>query len=207
MSNVVVPGGDQERLFAAVRTAGAGGSVHVPGTSSTERGKIVENMTLAGLIDIKTLPDGTLSGGVPSYAVGTKVSLTDRSSWEATVAVLRDDDDDLDALVDEDELLARDGLDSADLPGKGNGCDSSVAQGKRKACKDCTCGLAEELSGEAKKVDGSGLLDTKNAEKSSCGNCSLGDAFRCASCPYLGLPPFKPGERITVSDSLMTSDI
>lgn len=39
--------------------------------------------------------------------------------------------------------------------------------GKRKACKDCSCGLAEELAGETKIS----AVNSANA-KSSCGNVS-----------------------------------
>lgn len=40
--------------------------------------------------------------------------------------------------------------------------------GKRKACKDCSCGLAEELSGE-----GDSSTVGKQAPTSSCGSVSI----------------------------------
>lgn len=38
--------------------------------------------------------------------------------------------------------------------------------GKRKACKDCSCGLAEELSGET-------VSENVPVQKSSCGSVSF----------------------------------
>jgi hypothetical protein len=91
---------------------------------------------------------------------------------------------------------------------------------RKKACKGCSCGLAELEAEESKsgkvvmlsgQVDGEAIVvgqdekqrlmeAAKNASKatSSCGSCFLGDAFRCASCPYLGLPAFKPGEKVEI---------
>lgn len=81
---------------------------------------------------------------------------------------------------------------------------------RRRACKDCTCGLAQKLEAEdkAKRAEADSNLAKLTADDlaevdftvqgkvGSCGNCALGDAFRCDGCPYIGLPAFKPGEEV-----------
>jgi len=84
---------------------------------------------------------------------------------------------------------------------------------KKRACKGCTCGLADfettlmvapGIDGEVVEVNRSErdrlIQAAKEAPKasSSCGSCFLGDAFRCAGCPYMGLPAFKPGEKVEI---------
>jgi len=115
----------------------------------------------------------------------------------ATAWKLNGNDDEED-LIDEDALLDEDDLKKPD-PASLKVCGTTKL---RKACKDCSCGLAEEIAGEANTVP----KDT-SAAKSSCGSCYLGDAFRCATCPYLGTPAFKPGEKVQLSDSMLNADI
>ncbi|CAN2389318.1 Component of the cytosolic iron-sulfur (Fe-S) protein assembly (CIA) machinery. Required for the maturation of extramitochondrial Fe-S proteins. Part of an electron transfer chain functioning in an early step of cytosolic Fe-S biogenesis. Electrons are transferred to the Fe-S cluster from NADPH via the FAD- and FMN-containing protein ndor1. Has anti-apoptotic effects in the cell. Involved in negative control of cell death upon cytokine withdrawal. Promotes development of hematopoietic cells [Pristimantis euphronides] len=96
-------------------------------------------------------------------------------------------------LLDSDELLDQDDL-KKPLPSslRAGGCGEG-SEKKRKACKNCTCGLAEELEEEKSNTS------APKPAVSACGNCYLGDAFRCASCPYLGMPAFKPGEKVLLN--------
>jgi hypothetical protein len=95
------------------------------------------------------------------------------------------DDDD---MVDEDALLG----DLPDAPASTSGTAGGCAT-KKRACKDCSCGRAElEAKGDAESMAAAATLAA--APKSACGNCSKGDAFRCAGCPYLGKPAFEAGQ-------------
>lgn len=111
--------------------------------------------------------------------------------------------------IDESTLLTPEDLKRATAVQRPD-CDVKKT---RKACKNCTCGLREILleekddlpaaisnnsnsNGRAKAgVDrqlsngerrSDVTLVSTGAVTSSCGSCYLGDAFRCASCPYLG---------------------
>lgn len=92
---------------------------------------------------------------------------------------------------------------------------------RRRACKDCTCGLAELEQQEAEQAKANAFFlegdadipehvkqatsgveriwpEEKRGEAkktSSCGSCYLGDAFRCGSCPYLGESRSQKGPR------------
>ncbi|KAK1760616.1 cytokine-induced anti-apoptosis inhibitor 1, Fe-S biogenesis-domain-containing protein [Echria macrotheca] len=121
-----------------------------------------------------------------------------------------DAEDDDDALIDEDTLLTDADL-KRPIPQPPE-CQPQPGK-KRRACKDCTCGLAERLEAEDKarrakadkdlntlKLKSSDLneleLDlTVKGKTGSCNSCYLGDAFRCAGESFFPpslLPSFIP---------------
>ncbi|XP_060932685.1 anamorsin [Limanda limanda] len=161
-----------------------------------------------------TLSRLRISASKPSYEVGSssqiKLSFGKKTPkpaekpaldpntvkmWTLSANDMNDDDVDMldsDALLDEDDLKKPDPA-SLRAPSCGEG-----AEKKKKACKNCTCGLAEELDQESKGQQKTDL------PKSACGSCYLGDAFRCASCPYMGMPAFKPGQKIVLDNTSLT---
>jgi len=121
-----------------------------------------------------------------------------------------------DELIDEDDLITEeDRLGVIIQPPE---CLPKAGK-RRRACKDCTCGLKEKIEAEdaakrstadkalnSLKLDADDLAEvdfTVQGKVGSCGNCALGDAFRCDGCPYIGLPAFKPGEEVR----LLNNDI
>ncbi|QDS76289.1 electron carrier [Venturia effusa] len=114
-----------------------------------------------------------------------------------------------DDLIDEDELLTE--ADLARPIVQPPECQPKPGK-RRRACKDCSCGLKEKIEAEdaARRAQADKELNTMRLDKDemaevdftiqgkvgSCGNCALGDAFRCDGCPYIGLPAFKPGEEV-----------
>mmetsp|Transcript_3704 Transcript_3704/g.3197 ORF Transcript_3704/g.3197 Transcript_3704/m.3197 type:complete len:193 (+) Transcript_3704:1-579(+) len=101
-------------------------------------------------------------------------------------------DDDID-LVDEDTLLDHE-EEQVIIPKTSvlDDCGTGVGS-SRKPCKNCTCGRAEEQQeNDGNVVQKKEQPRMYDAKTSNCGNCHLGDAFRCGGCPYLGMPAFDP---------------
>eukprot|EP00850_Spirogloea_muscicola_P013340 SM000090S24302 [mRNA] locus=s90:130305:132935:- [translate_table: standard] len=121
-------------------------------------------------------------------------------SWKVSAVDAVDDEDE---LVDEDALLTAEDLERPTLMPEAAASDCGLASKSRKACKNCSCGRAELEDAQATKKL---TLDQIENPQSACGSCGLGDAFRCAGCPYKGLPPFKLGDKIALSGSLLIAD-
>ncbi|CAH1716993.1 anamorsin homolog isoform X1 [Aphis gossypii] len=163
---------------------------------------LVKRMKLCGFLNVamsKSIP-GIVTGNMPTYKVGTSDKVTLNPETKENVISAWKLDANNSETISEDDLLEADDLKKPDT----SSLRVCATTKKAKACKDCTCGLAEEL--EANRLKDTPKPDTSNA-KSSCGSCYLGDAFRCASCPYLGMPAFRPGEKVQLSGNLLQDDL
>ncbi|KAG6408246.1 hypothetical protein SASPL_131250 [Salvia splendens] len=155
--------------------------------SSLER-----DLFLAGFLDIDRESFG-VKCKKPSWKIGSSFALKKTSQVLPKVQINDDED-----LIDEDSLLTEEDLKKPQLPS--SDCEVGIT---RKACKNCSCGRAEE----EEKVKLGLTMDQINNPQSACGNCGLGDAFRCSTCPYKGLPKFKLGEKVALSGNFLASDI
>ncbi len=159
-----------------------------------------------------------LTAKTPDWAVGTKaaISLKRKPAAAATAPstavpapvpkawTLNPDDGDDDAadeLMDDEELLT---AEDRARPAPVAASDCEVGAG-RKACANCSCGRAEaEAAGAPPAKLTQEMLDNP---VSNCGSCGLGDAFRCAGCPYRGLPSFQPGAKIQLTSDFLVADV
>ncbi|KAI8933987.1 electron carrier [Plenodomus lindquistii] len=140
------------------------------------------------------------------------VGFVDFSDDLDDIIITGEDDD----LIDEDDFITEE--DMARPVIQPPECRPKAGK-RRRACKDCTCGMKEKIEAEdaakrasadkalnSLKLDEDDLAEldfTVQGKVGSCGNCALGDAFRCDGCPYIGLPAFKPGEEVR----LLNNDI
>jgi hypothetical protein len=184
------------------------GKLAVERIPDRETGQVLAlDLKIQGFIDIMAAKD-PLSGErfvvcqKPAWNAGAAAAVNipvtqnaDAKKWKMDTGDLAEGD-----LIDEDELLDKDFKAPA-----ASGC-GDVVEGKRRACKDCTCGLAEKEAAGESAANATATIEEKVVRASSCGNCAKGDAFRCAGCPFLGKPAFEPGnERVVLA--MDTDDI
>ena len=197
---------DDNLLAQIYRVLKPSGKLLIDGVEDRSLGQALSlDLKIQGFLNIMAAKDSS-SGerfivcGKPSWELGsaaalkissTSASTENKTKWKMAVTDLAEND-----IIDENELLKE-----SVIPNKASGCGEEGTENKKRACKNCTCGLAEI---EAKGDD---AMKASNEEKSksACGNCYKGDAFRCASCPHLGKPAFEPGqERLVLT---MDSDL
>ncbi|KAF2071482.1 hypothetical protein CYY_007198 [Polysphondylium violaceum] len=175
---------------------------------TTEQGSVLGESSIefmmVGFVDITTptIPPykSVLIATKPSWNVNQSESIQLPAASNPWASV-----QDTGARLNENELISE--TDKNSKPS--TQLDDCEVGKTKKACKNCTCGRAEEEESEAaasKPKLTKDMIENPGAN-SSCGNCSLGDAFRCGGCPYRGLPSFKVGEKISLPDDFLVDDI
>jgi hypothetical protein len=96
--------------------------------------------------------------------------------------------------INEDELMKDVETKLVEVTEKFCGVGDGIKPGK--PCDNCTCGLKEIYEASLNGGSAEGVQ-----VESNCGKCYLGDAFRCAGCPFRGQPAFEPGDKVKLQNA------
>lgn len=190
-------------------------SIILAGLQTASERKISATCRILTMTKMKSSgSNGSGSGGTAKLSFGkpaplqfhkSKTSSSSKISTKTIKINIGNLDDDLsndDDFINEDDLLQSNlvappqQLSKLELTARQKKLDDC---GGRKACDNCSCGrkeMEEMVNSEAGEMKQENVV----VPSSSCGNCSKGDAFRCAGCPFLGKPAFKEGEERLVLD-------
>lgn len=199
-------------LARCSRCLAAGATIYVHDSDANKSEEVLKQLLLSGYVEGQTVASESgllVQAKRPQWELGAKAALSLKRpsaaaapapAPAATAAWKISGNDEDEEIVDEDELLTEEDKQRPVAAPAADGGDCSTS---RKACANCSCGRAEkEAAGEKVELTPEMLENPQ----SSCGNCSLGDAFRCAGCPYRGLPAFEPGKKITLGSDFLTAD-
>ncbi len=183
------------------------------GDSSSISWRVITSKYKPPQVSASTVSVARINTNIIAKKSTTKNSVKNKNN-AITINLDLDDDD----LINEDDLLNdEEGMGLVNAPPVMEARPKEDDCGGRKPCDNCTCGRAEAEAQMMMTVDennpqnneggggGGGERKIIKDMKSSCGNCSKGDAFRCAGCPFLGKPAFKEGEEHLVLD--LTDDL
>lgn len=187
---------DEDTLAALFSLLKPKAKLLVEGIPDRETGQAVSvDLKIQGFLDIMAAKDPSSGERFivcqkPSWETGASAPVKIVSTAPVNAFKLNTTDDE---LIDEDALIDK----NFQVPPPNAGCDETSA-GKKRACANCTCGLAEKEAADAVLLRDTGTIEEKLTKASGCGGCAKGDAFRCASCPFLGKPAFEPGQERVV---------
>ncbi|OII73331.1 anamorsin [Cryptosporidium ubiquitum] len=175
--------------FYGILDFGSVFKVNILSVDFPDKIKVFErNLLFSGFIKVNKIENAVSNSPEGGFEMIVKA---EKPSWKLEEGKVLVDDIDLERSVPDIKNYVQ----------LGQGKES--CKSKERACKNCNCGRADlekEIGVEAARKVYQEKVETGTA-RSSCGNCYLGDAFRCSGCPYKGMPAFKPGEKVSLANA------